>query len=73
MIDRNFYPTDQAKHSNKRWRPIGMGIMGLQMLSSSWTWNLIVLKRWNFPTVSRVVYYAALTTSCELAEAKVLI
>src|SRR5262249_16462994 len=29
-IDRNFYPTPQAAASNRRWRPIGLGIMGLQ-------------------------------------------
>ena len=30
VIDINFYPTDSAKTSNTRHRPIGMGVMGLQ-------------------------------------------
>lgn len=30
VIDINYYPTDQSRHSNRRWRPIGLGIMGLQ-------------------------------------------
>ncbi len=32
VIDENFYPTTQAAESNKRWRPVGLGIMGLQDL-----------------------------------------
>ncbi|MEC8243707.1 MAG: ribonucleoside-diphosphate reductase subunit alpha [Verrucomicrobiota bacterium] len=30
VIDVNFYPTDAAKTSNMRHRPIGLGVMGLQ-------------------------------------------
>jgi ribonucleoside-diphosphate reductase alpha chain len=30
VIDINFYPTEPAKTSNARHRPIGMGVMGLQ-------------------------------------------
>ncbi|MEZ5276763.1 MAG: ribonucleoside-diphosphate reductase subunit alpha [Opitutaceae bacterium] len=30
VIDINFYPTEAAKRSNQRHRPIGMGVMGLQ-------------------------------------------
>ncbi len=30
VIDVNFYPTDAAKTSNSRHRPIGLGVMGLQ-------------------------------------------
>ncbi len=30
VIDINFYPTAEAKHSNHRHRPIGLGIMGFQ-------------------------------------------
>ncbi|GII80302.1 ribonucleoside-diphosphate reductase [Sphaerisporangium rufum] len=28
-IDRGFYPTPQARAANLRWRPIGLGVMGL--------------------------------------------
>jgi ribonucleoside-diphosphate reductase alpha chain len=30
VIDLNFYPTEAARRSNQRHRPIGLGIMGLQ-------------------------------------------
>ena len=30
VIDINFYPTDEAGHSNNKWRPVGLGLMGLQ-------------------------------------------
>jgi ribonucleoside-diphosphate reductase alpha chain len=32
VIDRNFYPTPEAAASNQRWRPVGLGVMGLQDL-----------------------------------------
>ena len=30
VIDINFYPIDSSSNSNLRWRPIGLGVMGLQ-------------------------------------------
>jgi ribonucleoside-diphosphate reductase alpha chain len=30
VIDLNFYPIASAKSSNLRWRPVGLGVMGLQ-------------------------------------------
>ncbi|WP_405805494.1 ribonucleoside-diphosphate reductase subunit alpha [Streptomyces sp. NBC_01187] len=30
VVDINFYPTTQAASSNSRWRPVGLGMMGLQ-------------------------------------------
>ncbi|MFI9356513.1 ribonucleoside-diphosphate reductase subunit alpha [Streptomyces lydicus] len=30
VVDINFYPTEQAGASNSRWRPVGLGLMGLQ-------------------------------------------
>nr|WP_229711895.1 ribonucleoside-diphosphate reductase subunit alpha [Streptomyces daqingensis] len=30
VVDINFYPTEQAGRSNSRWRPVGLGLMGLQ-------------------------------------------
>lgn len=30
VIDINFYPTDEAANSNKRHRPVGLGLMGFQ-------------------------------------------
>ncbi|GAA0247094.1 ribonucleoside-diphosphate reductase subunit alpha [Actinomadura nitritigenes] len=28
-IDRGFYPTPEAETANRRWRPVGLGVMGL--------------------------------------------
>ncbi|MGV9934924.1 ribonucleoside-diphosphate reductase subunit alpha, partial [Streptomyces olivaceoviridis] len=30
VVDINFYPTQQAGRSNAKWRPVGLGAMGLQ-------------------------------------------
>ncbi len=30
VIDVNFYPSDESAASNPRWRPVGLGLMGLQ-------------------------------------------
>ena len=30
VIDINFYPTDEARNSNMRHRPVGLGLMGFQ-------------------------------------------
>ncbi len=30
VIDINYYPTPEAEHSNHTWRPVGLGLMGLQ-------------------------------------------
>ena len=32
VIDINYYPIEQAANSNRRWRPVGLGVMGLQDL-----------------------------------------
>jgi ribonucleoside-diphosphate reductase alpha chain len=30
VIDINYYPTDEARHSNQKHRPVGLGLMGFQ-------------------------------------------
>src|SRR5690606_26998554 len=30
VVDINYYPTEQTDRSNSRWRPVGLGVMGLQ-------------------------------------------
>jgi ribonucleotide reductase alpha subunit len=30
VVDINYYPTDAAGNSNAKWRPVGLGLMGLQ-------------------------------------------
>ncbi len=69
VIDINFYPTDEAGVSNDAWRPIGMGLMGLQ--------DVFLKLRMPFDgpeardlskRISEEIYFNALTASCELAE-----
>jgi ribonucleoside-diphosphate reductase alpha chain len=68
VIDINYYPTKEAAVSNKRMRPVGLGIMGLQ--------DALFLLGYAFDSaearelstkVQEEVYYHALATSCELA------
>ena len=47
VIDINFYPTQAAKNANSRHRPIGMGVMGLQMHFTSKAFLLLQKKRWS--------------------------
>jgi ribonucleoside-diphosphate reductase alpha chain len=64
IIDKNFYPTEKCKRSNKRHRPIGIGVQGLAdvfaMLRISWTSpEASKLNREIFENI----YYAAATAS----------
>ena len=69
VIDINFYPTDEAKRSNDRWRPVGLGLMGLQDVFFQ------LQLPFDSPEAAEVsrriqeeIYYAAMSTSCELAK-----
>ena len=69
VIDRNFYPIEMTERSNKRWRPIGLGYMGLQDVFFKLALpfdseEAQALSR----RIAEEIYYAALTTSCELAK-----
>jgi len=69
VIDRNCYPTEPAKRSNLKHRPIGIGVQGLadvfMMLGLSFDEpNARNLNR----AIFEIIYYAALTESCELAK-----
>ena len=64
IIDKNFYPTRKCENSNKRHRPIGIGVQGLAdvfaMLRISWTSpEAAKLNREIFENI----YYAAATAS----------
>jgi len=70
VIDINFYPTKEAATSNLRWRPVGLGLMGLQ--------DVFFKMRLPFDSpdakalsnrISEVIYFEALKTSMQLAEA----
>ena len=68
VIDVNFYPIPEAEFSNKRHRPVGLGVQGLAdvfaMLGHAWeSPEAAALNRRIFAHM----YYAALESSCDLA------
>lgn len=69
IIDNNFYPTPEARRSNMRHRPIGIGVQGLA--------DAFVMLRYPFESdearvlnrdVFETIYYAAMTASKDLAK-----
>ncbi|KAF1712682.1 ribonucleoside-diphosphate reductase subunit alpha [Pseudoxanthomonas kalamensis DSM 18571] len=69
VIDLNFYPLESARRGNLRWRPVGLGCMGLQ--------DVFFRLRLPFDSeparalsrrIAETIYYHALETSCELAQ-----
>jgi len=69
VIDRNFYPREEAKRSNMRHRPIGLGVQGLAD-----TFQLLKIpfdspqaKQLN-KDIFETIYFGACTASCELAK-----
>lgn len=71
VVDINFYPTAEAEASNRNWRPVGLGVMGLQdaffKMGLPFTSN--EAKKLS-SKISETIYWNALTTSMELAEDK---
>ncbi len=69
VIDLNYYPIDTAAASNRRWRPVGLGVMGLQDVFFQLKLAFDAPEaRALGKKIQEEIYYAALTTSCELAE-----
>ncbi|MFI6700558.1 ribonucleoside-diphosphate reductase subunit alpha [Streptomyces sp. NPDC050509] len=69
VVDINFYPTEQAGRSNAKWRPVGLGAMGLQ--------DVFFKKRLPFDSpeaaalstrIAERIMLAAYEASCALAE-----
>jgi ribonucleoside-diphosphate reductase alpha chain len=69
VIDLNFYPIESARRSNLRWRPVGLGVMGLQ--------DVFFRLRMPFDSpgalelstrIAEHIYLHALAASCELAQ-----
>src|SRR5262249_32615658 len=69
VIDINYYPTIAAQASNRRWRPVGLGLMGLQ--------DVFFQLKLPFDSaaardlsrrIQEEIYFYALSSSCELAE-----
>ena len=68
VIDANYYPVPEAKNSNMRHRPIGIGVQGLA--------DAFILLRHSFESdearhlnkeIFETIYYAAVTASKDLA------
>jgi ribonucleoside-diphosphate reductase alpha chain len=68
VIDLNFYPIPATRASNMRWRPVGLGVMGLQ--------DVFFRLRMPFDSaparelsnrIAETIYFHALRTSLELA------
>ncbi|CAJ1425079.1 unnamed protein product, partial [Effrenium voratum] len=71
VIDRNYYPVPEARRSNLRHRPVGLGVQGLAdaFLTLKLPFESPEAKRLNEETFE-TIYFAACEASCELAEAE---
>ncbi|CAK8987461.1 unnamed protein product [Durusdinium trenchii] len=69
VIDRNYYPIEEAKRSNLRHRPIGLGVQGLAdvFLMMKLPFESEAAKELN-EDIFETIYFAACEASCELAE-----
>jgi len=68
VIDLNFYPIATSRTSNLRWRPVGLGLMGLQDVFFSLRLPFdCAAARDLSRRISEEVYFHALRTSNELA------
>jgi len=69
VIDLNYYPTKEAKHSNMLHRPVGLGIMGLQDAMFKLDINFDSVAAINFTDeVMELISYHAILSSSELAK-----
>ena len=69
VVDVNYYPTEEAGHSNAKWRPIGLGLMGLQDVFFQENMAFDSPEALSLATrISEEIYYWALSSSCELAQ-----
>jgi len=68
VIDRNYYPIEEAKRSNMRHRPIGLGVQGLAdaFMMMRLPFESEPAKRLN-EDIFETMYFAACEASCELA------
>jgi ribonucleoside-diphosphate reductase alpha chain len=71
IIDGNYYPVEEARNSNMRHRPIGLGVQGLA--------DAYIMMRYPFESeeakalnreIFETIYYAAMTASKDLAKAE---
>lgn len=69
IIDVNYYPVPEARRSNMRHRPIGVGVQGLAdtFMILHLPFDSLAAKELNIK-IFETIYHAALEASCELAE-----
>ena len=69
VIDINYYPTGEAGHSNNKWRPVGLGLMGLQdvFFKLGLAFDSDEARALS-ARISEEIYLNALTASARLAE-----
>jgi ribonucleoside-diphosphate reductase alpha chain len=69
VVDINYYPTEQAAASNSRWRPVGLGVMGLQdvFFALRLPFDSAPARRLSTMIAERIML-TAYETSCDLAE-----
>lgn len=69
VIDINFYPVRQAATSNAQWRPVGLGVMGLQDVFFQLRLPFDSAAAQEISTqIQEEIYFHAMTASVELAE-----
>ncbi|WP_326563290.1 ribonucleoside-diphosphate reductase subunit alpha [Micromonospora sp. NBC_01796] len=69
VIDINYYPSVEAAASNPRWRPVGLGLMGLQDAFFALRMPFDSAPALELSTrISEEIYLTALETSADLAE-----
>lgn len=69
VIDQNYYPLAEARHSNLRHRPIGLGVQGLAdtFLKMKLIFDSPAARLLN-QEIFETIYFAALTASKDLAQ-----
>ncbi len=69
IIDVNYYPIEEARNSNMRHRPIGIGVQGLAdaFIKMRFPFDSSEAKKLN-KEIFETIYFGALTESCAQAE-----
>lgn len=69
IIDINYYPIEEARNSNMRHRPIGIGVQGLAdaFLLMRYPFDSAEARRLN-KDIFETIYYAAVSESCRMAQ-----
>lgn len=69
VIDINYYPVPEAASANARWRPVGLGIMGLQDVFFQLGLAFDSPEaQYLSARIQEEIYFHALSASCDLAE-----